>query len=150
MIKNKKAILPSALIAAVTAFIFSNSLKDGLESQEDSDVILAWFRPLLEWIFGKDPEVLNYVVRKAAHMAEFFVLALLICWLSHAVKKKFHGYGLLYPLSVAIIDEFIQSFTGRTSMVLDVMIDFAGALIGFGLVLLIRKIKKKPDKTKKS
>ena len=146
MNKNKKAILPAALIAAVTAFIFSNSLKNGPESQEDSDIFLDLLRPILNWIFGDDPEVLNYVVRKAAHMAEFFVLALLICWLSHAVQKKFHGYGLLYPLSVAIIDEFIQSFTGRTSMVLDVMIDFAGALLGFGLVLLIRKIRKKPSK----
>lgn len=139
MVKNKKTILPSALIVAVTAFIFSNSLKNSVESQQDSDVILSWFRPLLEWIFGKDPEVLNYVVRKAAHMAEFFVLALLICWLSHAVKKRFHGYGLLYPLCVAIIDEFIQSFTGRTSRVLDILIDFSGALIGFGVVLLFKR-----------
>lgn len=146
MFKNKKAILPSALIAAVTAFIFSNSLKNGRESKEDSDIFLDLLRPILNWIFGDDPELLNYIVRKAAHMVEFFVLALLICWLSHAVQKKFHGYGLLYPLGVAIIDEFIQSFTGRTSQVLDILIDFAGALIGFGLILLIQKCRTKTDK----
>ncbi len=141
MIKNKKAILPSTLIIVVTTFIFSNSLKNGIESKQDSDVFLNLFRPLLVWIFGEDPKVLNHVVRKAAHLVEFFILALLICWLSHVVKKKFHGYGLLYSLGVAIIDEFIQSFTGRTSRVLDILIDFSGALIGFGIFLLIKKLK---------
>ena len=145
MMKNKKAILPSVLIAGVTAFIFSNSLKDGVQSKEDSDFFLNLFRPILEWLSGNDGFVMNYIVRKGAHMAEFFVLALLIGWLSYVLKKNFHGYGLMYPLSVAILDEWIQSFTGRTSQVLDILIDFLGALLGFAFFLLIRRLKKRKE-----
>ena len=141
--KNKKVILPATLTAFVTAFIFSNSFKGIEASREDSDAVLGWFRPFLERILGSDAELMDYLVRKAAHMTEFFVLALLICWLGHALKRALHGYGLFYTLSVAVTDEFIQSFFDRTSLVSDVLIDFAGALLGFGAVLLIKMIKKR-------
>ncbi len=141
--KNKKVFLPAVLTVLVTAFIFSNSLKGIEDSRQDSDVVLGWFRPLLERLLGSNAELMDYVVRKAAHMTEFCVLALLICWLAAVLNKSLHGYGLFYTLSVAVTDEFIQSFFDRTSLVSDVLIDFTGALIGFGIVLLIKKLKKR-------
>ncbi len=140
---NKKAFLPAGLIIGVTAFIFSNSLKGSEASHKDSDAILSWVQPFLDWLVRGDVEKLSYIVRKAAHMMEFCVLALLIGWLSYVVCKEFHGYGAFYALSVAVTDEFIQSFSDRTSQVLDILVDFSGALIGFGLIFLIKKIKKR-------
>ncbi|MBR6792914.1 MAG: VanZ family protein [Clostridia bacterium] len=140
---NRKTILPAGLILLVTGFIFSNSFKGIEASRADSDVVLGWFRPLLERLFGPDAELMDFIVRKAAHMTEFCVLALLICWLSGVLKRAFHGYGLFYTLSVAVVDEFIQSFSDRTSLVADILIDFSGALIGFGAVLLIKTIIKR-------
>lgn len=141
--KNKIHLLPAGMIVGVTAFIFSNSLKGSEASHKDSDVILSWVRPFLDWIAGGDLEKLSYIVRKAAHMTEFCVLALLIGWLSYTLCKNFHGYGVFYTLAVAVTDEFIQSFSDRTSQILDVLIDFSGALIGFGLVFLIKIIIKR-------
>ena len=134
---NRKTILPAGLILLVTGFIFSNSFKGIEASRADSDVVLGWFRPLLERLFGPDAELMDFIVRK------FCVLALLICWLSGVLKRAFHGYGLFYTLSVAVVDEFIQSFSDRTSLVADILIDFSGALIGFGAVLLIKTIIKR-------
>ncbi len=142
---NKKAILPAGLIALVTAFIFSNSFKGIEASRQDSNVVLGWFRPLLEWLFGPDAELMDFIVRKAAHMIEFLALALLICWLGEALKTALHGYGLFYTLAVAVTDEFIQSFFERTSQVSDVLIDFSGALLGFGAVLLIKTLKRRKN-----
>ncbi len=140
--KKKKAILPGVLIAAVTAFIFSNSFKGIEDSRQDSDLFLNWFQPILERLVGQNAELMDYLVRKAAHLFEFFVLALLLCWFAKTLDKPLRGYGLLYTLSVAVTDEFIQKFFERTSSVSDVLIDFLGALIGFGAVFLICVLKK--------
>ena len=43
------------------------------------------------------------------------------------------GIGLIIVAS----DEIIQSFTGRTSSITDVLIDFAGVVIGMTLVCLV-------------
>ena len=88
---NRKTILPAGLILLVTGFIFSNSFKGIEASRADSDVVLGWFRPLLERLFGPNAELMDFIVRKAAHMTEYAVLPLLICWLSGVLKRAFHG-----------------------------------------------------------
>jgi hypothetical protein len=51
----------------------------------------------------------------------------LVCgtWRTHAM-----GYVLFASLLCGVLDEFLQSFTGRGTSVRDVMLDFGGALIG--------------------
>ena len=44
---------------------------------------------------------------------------------------------LFFALLCAVADEFLQSFTGRTSSVRDVLIDFGGALCGMLLTMLV-------------
>ncbi len=97
--------------------------------------------PLIEWIFGKDHGIdLHFWIRKTAHFTEFAVLgALVSAWITLWKQKRssaFYGYGLFYLLSVGVTDEFIQSFFERTSAVKDVILDFSGGLVGFGIVLL--------------
>ncbi|MBQ8894615.1 MAG: VanZ family protein [Clostridia bacterium] len=144
MKRKRLIILLVLLVLAVTAFIFSNSLKGAEASNRDSDSIIALIQPLVERLFGQGAaDHLNYAVRKSAHVVEFALLGVLVSCLVLALKKSLRGYEFFYALAVAVVDEFIQSFTGRTSQIKDVLIDFSGALLGFGIVFLITKLQKR-------
>lgn len=131
----------------VLCFIFGNSLLDGQESGEMSGSVLAVLYPIIEPIVSAltgapaEEELLHMVVRKLAHFTEFAGLALFatllllqLCgtWRTHAM-----GYVLFGTLFSAVVDEFIQSFTGRGPSVRDVLIDFSGALCGIMATLLL-------------
>ena len=147
---SRRIVLLVVLILLCTAFIFSNSLKNGEESQADSDVIMEMVERIAEAIFPDNTLDWNYIVRKGAHLFEFCVLGILVTLLAFQCK---HGrgtavaYALLYVVFVASTDEFIQRFTGRSSRLADVGIDITGALIGFGLILtadwIVRRRKSK-------
>lgn len=129
-------------------FILSNSLKNGEESYEQSKGLVD----LIESIFDPNDTIstedINYFVRKVSHILEFALLGFsvagmitLICY----TKGNHHiSLPLLCGLLVAVIDEFIQSFTGRTSSVSDVIIDFVGVICGvlIGELLVTLKIQK--------
>ena len=44
---------------------------------------------------------------------------------------------LFIVLAVAVVDEFVQSVVGRTSLITDVLLDFSGAAIGIAVTLII-------------
>ncbi len=127
-----------ALIVLVTGFIFSNSLKNGEESTQISNMVLEWLRPVLEWVFRGTEVSLSYFLRKAAHLTEFCVLGICTFGFTRHRRKKsgrdLTGFAFFYVMLIAVLDEFIQSFTGRTSMVQDVLLDFCGALLGMAIV----------------
>lgn len=132
------------LTAAVTLFIFSNSLKNIQQSNEASGVFIEWLGSVVRFIFGEGADV-YFIVRKGAHLAEFFALGFFVMNAVSEIKKKISGitgFGFFYVLLVAVTDEYIQSFFDRTSSVSDVLIDFAGAMLGFcGCILLNSLIK---------
>ncbi len=137
----KRIIIPCLLVVLATAFIFSNSLKDGERSNKDSGVIEEVVEPIIITV-TQDPNAnVNFIVRKGAHLTEFCVLGITVMCTVLAVflvfGKKMLGYGFFYVLAVAVTDEFIQSFSDRTSSVRDVLIDFTGAMIGFALVFAV-------------
>ena len=43
----------------------------------------------------------------------------------------------LVLLTAAVVDEFLQQFVGRTSSVGDAVVDFAGALAGIVVVMIV-------------
>ncbi|MGA3057733.1 MAG: VanZ family protein [Candidatus Limnocylindrales bacterium] len=103
---------------------------------------LAWL-PAVAWagvIFAlsatpnlrvAESEVVDLIVRKAGHMAEFGTLALL-AWRAFAYSRLRGAVVLSLALTAAYAgsDEFHQSFiAGRTASPVDVGIDSAGALI---------------------
>lgn len=141
---KKKTMLLILLVVIVTMFIFSNSFMNSKESNATSGVIVELVRPLVEFIAGSDADV-NFIVRKGAHLTEFFALGFLVLLAVFEIKKEFLGFGFFYVLFVGVTDEFIQSFSDRTSSVSDVLIDFSGAMLGFAacgiLSLCIRKFK---------
>ncbi len=146
---SKKTWILGAITLAFTIFIFSNSLKNVNESLADSNGVIGFLTPLLnflEQIFG--PADWSLIVRKGGHLTEFCILGILLHSLIRCLKgdtgKTLFGFGFFYALMTGVTDEFIQSFTpGRGSMVSDVLIDFTGAIIGFGLVALFLRFRRR-------
>lgn len=81
---------------------------------------------------------IEYYVRKAAHMTEYFLLAIAISFPLYVYRVR--GVWLMLLAGIVCVgfaglDEYHQSFVGgRTPAVKDVLIDSSGALIGILLV----------------
>ena len=150
---NRKIIILIVVVILVTAFVFSNSLKNSQESHKDSGAIVRWVEGIVDIIFPNNTFDLNYIVRKGAHLFEFFVLGVVVMLLLLQVKnEKINKVVLacLYVIGIALTDEFIQSFNDRTSSFVDVLIDTSGGLIGIGLILLLCFIKRSKTKTRQA
>ena len=91
-------------------------------------------------------ENISAVVRKSAHFLEFMVLGILLSVMNKYLGKPKLITILLICQSVAVIDEFIQSFLDRTDKVRDIIIDIGGAVTGIVLVFVICWIIKKVKK----
>ncbi len=141
MTQKRTIVILTALVILCTALIFSFSLRSMEESEKDSDFVADFVKPVIEKIFGYVPENLGFIIRKLAHMTEFCILSVLTALLSVKIYKykneALFGYALFYVLAVAVTDEFIQYFSGRGSSVVDVVIDFSGAAVGFAVIFLI-------------
>ncbi len=141
-----------ALTVAVTAFIFYQSLRGPEESNASSGTIVEIVEPALEYLAGKGNWDANFLVRKGGHLSEYCALGAVVMLTAIQLCKRsrtwWFGFAFFYVLAAAVTDEFIQSFTGRSSMVSDVLIDFAGAMIGFCLVAVIRKLCKSKEQKK--
>ena len=148
-IGSKKLIfILVAFLVLINGFIFYNSLLDGPASNEQSGKIEEIVEPIVEAIVGQDHGWnIKWIVRKSAHLIEFaalgFSFSALALFAGAYWKRNIFPYGFFYLLAVAVADEFIQSFTGRTSAVSDVLIDFTGAMLGMLLCLLANRIIKK-------
>lgn len=105
-------------------------------------------------------EMIHFFVRKAAHMSEYFLLALslqlpLAAWLSKQLTFKTRILsGFLLTVIFAALDEFHQTFVpDRSGNFTDVCIDSTGAALASLLLLLVyifwqkRSIKKARNTT---
>ena len=120
--------LASALWAALISFLSTNSFS----SEHTSRFII----PALRWIFPHASmdtlEVMHAVIRKSAHLTEYFILGLL---LYRALRGNDRGWKLKCALwaiviaaTYASLDEFHQSFVpSRTASPWDALIDTIGA-----------------------
>ena len=139
-----------ALCIGWMAFIFLMSAMPGDVSGAQSGTVVRILLALHDALFGHaelSPQALSLLetlVRKGAHMAEYAVLALLLC---HAMRlsgmKRPARRALLVCLVYAATDEFHQSFVGgRGPSPVDVMIDTAGAALAMAARGIIKKAAK--------
>ena len=131
------------MVALTLVFIWSNSLAGSKQSNAFSGWVEHWLKPILD-PQGKIPaKAFDYDVRKAAHCIEYAILGALLVWVTASMKQVNVWLLLFTVLLTAVIDETIQIFTGRTSQVQDVWIDFFGAsggmLLAYGAKCLARK-----------
>ena len=113
---------------------------------------MAWL-PVVAWAgvifaFSAQPNLrfvqdqgLDFLVRKAGHMAVFGMLALLL-WRALAVTTTWRrpwAWALAFAILYSITDELHQGFVaGRHPSPVDVSIDATGALLAIVAVWLIR------------
>jgi VanZ family protein len=88
----------------------------------------------------------NFILRKATHFTEYFVLslllyrALLLCRIKH-IKCIIAAF--IFCVAYAVSDEFHQIFVkARSSKAMDIGIDSLGALCALFLICLWKRIKK--------
>lgn len=84
---------------------------------------------------------LNYAVRKTAHFTEYAILGILalnVLRYYDIKKKRMIVYALSFCVLYAVSDEIHQIFSsGRSPMVMDVLIDTCGSILG---ILAYKKI----------
>jgi VanZ family protein len=119
--------------ALVWAIVISGLSTGSFTSENTSRFIL----PFLHWLLpSASPQtlgLLHHIIRKCAHLTEYFILSLLIFRGIRAGQKGWHlRWALTTVLIVAgyaALDEFHQSFVpGRTAAVGDALIDISGAV----------------------
>ena len=137
--KRKRFFAVMALL--MTAFIFYNSAKPAVESAKSSGIIVEKVLAVLAH-FGvrMDFYVLDNLIRKMAHFAEFFVQSVFIANSFSGRYRNRIVYILFLGLLTACTDEYIQLFfEGRGGMVRDVFIDFGGTAAGMAICGIFRK-----------
>jgi VanZ family protein len=127
------------------ALIFSAS--GDTQSVQRSDGLLA---RLLGWMqlhpTQAQIEMLRWVIRKGAHLAEYAILALL-CFRALDVRQRVRRWSsaaawwtLAICVAYAATDEFHQTFVkDRSGSILDVAIDTAGASLALICVWFYKK-----------
>ena len=132
------------------ALIFTAS--SDTHSYQHSSRLLA---PLLHWLFPHLSEdgvnLIVFIARKCAHMAEYSVFALLLWRALRKPAKNFArpwnwreaGLALLLVALYAASDEFHQSFVAtRTPHLHDVALDTLGGAAGLFVLWLIGRWRK--------
>lgn len=141
--KNSKRIWAACCLIWLLV-IWGHSMMPASVSSEESNFILNTLNAFISKI-GINWHLTSFMVRKAGHFTEFFILGLL---LSKTLRSVFHRWPLPFDscalsigLLAAICDEVIQNFTpGRASLISDVMIDFSGVVSAVVIFFILRKI----------
>lgn len=127
-------------------FIFYNSTRNGTDSSSASNSVTSFLNNILLTLHI-NININSYFVRKLAHFFEFFLLGMFITFTFESFtgnEIKYLGYILFLSLLVPVLDETIQLFSvGRSSKVLDVLIDFSGAITGITYVFIFLHLKRK-------
>ena len=148
--------LAVVLCILAMGFIFYNSSRSGSLSNLRSYGIVQSLRDVKYDVEGKTDltkskqgvlpissrdEKINFFIRKNAHAFEYCLLAVIVSNFLFLIGMR--GKNALTTIMFICLlfaddDEFHQLFVpGRTSLVSDVMIDFAGSLIGIGLFYFV-------------
>ena len=134
----------TAACIAMLVFIFSNSLKTGEESAEQSLAVVDTVQKVapnstIATATGSADERLHMIVRSVAHFAEFALLGALLLWCAASYTLEKEGLLISLPLALAVpmIDETLQYFVAnRGAEWKDVCIDMAGGVMGIMFALL--------------
>lgn len=151
--KSKREIINWGLLIIWMGFIFYMSNQPATVSDGQSYKvlwILSSFGIDVNGIFG---ELANFVVRKCAHFLEYMILAFLVVNVvkTYFVFKVSSILSVIFVFLYACTDEFHQMFIpGREGAFRDVMIDTCGGITLILLYSLIKNLRRKYIKNKKS
>jgi VanZ family protein len=112
-------------------------------AQNTSSIIEPILRFLMPTIAHKELEHIHFLIRKLAHLTEYFISGLLLFRAFRSGSEEHHAwrwalYSFLVLVLIAATDEYHQSFVSeRTSSIVDVGIDSIGGV----LALVISTLK---------
>lgn len=125
------------MIWMLIIFIFSNQAHSGQATHDIIEHLLPSIKT------NTLIDIINFFIRKSAHLTEYFILALLTMSLLKEYSQKEKTiilFSILYCFLYACTDEFHQSFVpGRTAAFKDVLIDTTGAIIAIALYTIYTK-----------
>ena len=139
-------VCADAVVAAATTRIAAIWIFSGESFSAASTS--RFITPFLRWL---DPDIsyqailrTRFYIRKAAHLTEYAVLAVLAfraLRLSLAVSTlRVIGLAMGVVVAVAALDELRQSFLAtRTGSLADVAINFTGGTLGVGLIVVLHR-----------
>lgn len=124
------------IIWLLVIFLFSN--QDGSTSTSLTNDILE------KYLFFVDSDIFFMIIRKMAHITEYFILGILVLNFINEFKVDNKIIiSILICFILASFDEFHQLFIpDRTGCLLDVFIDMIGASLGILILSLIKNHKK--------
>jgi VanZ family protein len=117
---------------------------DQMSSEHTSRFFGPFLRSLWPNISDEMLEILHIVIRKGAHVSEYFIAALLFArlffaQLPNAKLRMVLILSFSAAVAFAITDEFHQSFVPtRSASPIDVCIDAVGALVGVAIYRVVR------------
>ena len=164
-IHNLAAIAAIAVIVATVVVIFVHSMQGTDASWVESNIVAALFEPLLRRVYGLFCGVVSWTghavpldygtfVRRLAHFIEYFLLGAGCTGLTVALTKRtlspYLWSDLFFVLMIAVLDEFVQSFVGRSSLVKDILLDFSGGITGFLIVLIVAALMRRGARSTRS
>ena len=138
--------LVCGLFVVWTLVIFSRSMQPATISKQESKVVQELLQPIFP------VELTMHRVRKSAHFSEFAVLGVLAQLMFGGLCRRWKEsafFAVITSLVIALCDETIQLFIpGRSGQVEDVWLNLCGAVSGVLLVLLLRFLVQRKEKTK--
>jgi VanZ family protein len=131
--------------------IFAASTDIGAAPQSQSVIsrLLAWLG-LVHWLTPPQLDAVNYGVRKAGHLTEYALLAVLLHRARARSRVRWTVRRVVEVLIVVVLyamsDELHQGFVAsRTASVGDVLLDSVGAAAGLSVKWLVeRRWKRQP------
>lgn len=150
-LKKRRAAALIFIVGTVllTAFIWLHSLMPATISAQESGNVLSIAEMLLRAL-NLNPQLNDFIIRKAAHFSEFFALSIMVTSsfkLYYGSIKKYVFHILFTLLMIPVADESLQYLSpGRSAQVSDILLDFSGCITGMLLTcaatLLIHKVRK--------
>lgn len=138
-----KIYIKIGLLVIWMGIIFLFSCKTGAESIQSSQFVLSLIK-----LFGIDVNSMfghlsQLLLRKSAHMLEYFILCLLIYNLIKDYLNLKMILSILISFLYACTDEIHQFFVvDRGPSFYDVLVDTLGAILAMILIYLIKMIKR--------
>lgn len=142
MAKKKELIISWMLLVIWMIFIFIMSSFNGNISSNQSNTIAT----ILYSIFNIESNSnVIVIVRKCAHVSEYFVLGVLTFNLASKYGVKLtYLFSFLFCILYASSDEFHQLFVpGRVGSITDIFIDMIGIITALLIMYLFNKSKTK-------
>ncbi len=129
-----------SIICMIVIFSFSSQVAN--ESNQNNYFVLTIFYNNLKvgMVKPMDYNVLNFLIRKTAHVTEYFILFMLLYYAFKKSKlKKEKLKAAVITILYACTDEFHQLFVpGREGKITDVFVDSIGVVIGLIIIYLYK------------